>query len=67
MNEPEQSETKRYSGRSASFRSPMRDEQDIQAVAERIAQYLGGAMRDDSISGVEVHLREVEDVPEDES
>ena len=46
-------------GRSGKFRTRLEHEDDVQPTIRRIAQYLGGALRDGTISSVSVVVREI--------
>jgi len=49
-----------FTGRSASFYNPVETEQDIQAVAQRVAQFIMAGQRRGELDGVKVQIMEAE-------
>lgn len=50
-----------YTGRGASFYCPVEDEMDVEAVAQRVAQFVAVGWQRDELDGVKIQMREVQD------
>jgi hypothetical protein len=45
-------------GRSAQFYAPVRDDADVEAIAQRVAQFVAVGMQRDELDGVQITMQE---------